>query len=853
MGMPGSSPLRPPPGDDLLPRLSVRGKFLVDGEDKFYARGVTYGTFRPREEGCEFPLPDVVDADFAAIAAHGMNAVRTYVVPPRWVLDSASAHGLRVMVGLPWEQHVTFLDDRARARAIEERVRGMVRTCAGHPAILCYTVGNEIPASIVRWHGRRPVERFLERLYLATKEEDPAGLVTYVNFPTTEYLDLPFLDLVTFNVYLEDRQPLEAYLARLQNLAGDSPLVMAEIGLDSRRHGLDEQARVLRWQVETAADAGCAGAFVFGWTDEWHRGGHDIEDWDFGLTTRDRRPKPALAAVSAAFARMPPVPDADWPRMSVVVCTYNGEATLRDCLDGLLKLDYPDYEVIVVDDGSTDGTAAIAAAYPYRVVSTENRGLSAARNTGLAAATGDVVAYTDDDARPDPDWLTLLALTFRTTDHAGVGGPNLPPAGDGAIADCVANAPGGPVHVLLSDREAEHIPGCNMAFRKECLEEVGGFDPRFRTAGDDVDLCWRLQERGWTLGFNPAAVVWHHRRNSLRMYWRQQRGYGRAEALLERKWPERYNAPGHLAWSGRLYGRGVNLPPPRRWRVYYGTWGSSPFQQLYRPADGTLASLPLMPEWYLGIALLAAVSLLGVTWPPLFLALPVLAACLAPLLAQAFRGAARARFPTAPRSRWETLRLRALVAGLYLAQPVARLDGRVRHGLTPWRIRGGRSLALPRRRSLEVWTEHGEPPDAWVRRVEDALRSAGAAFHRGGDFDRWDLHVDGGLLGAARLRIAVEEHGGGRQMTRYLAWPRCSGTAVVLCVALAGLAAVSAAEGAVVAAGVLAALLTAVALRLAAECGRATAVAVAAVRVPAPAPEGTGGDAGDVAPGGAGR
>ena len=99
----------------------------------------------------------------------------------------------------------------------------------------------------------------------------------------------------------------------------------------------------------------------------------------------------------------------------------------------------------------------------------------------------------------------------------------------------------------------------------------------------------------------------------------------------------------------------------------------------------------------------------------------------------------------------------------------------------------------------------------------------------------------------------MEEHGGGRQLTRYLAWPRCSGTAVVLCVALAGLAAVTAVGGAVVATGVLAVLFTAVALRLAAECGRATAVAVAAVRVPAPAPEGTGGDAGDAAPGGVGR
>jgi O-antigen biosynthesis protein len=125
--------------------------------------------------------------------------------------------------------------------------------------VLCYAVGNEIPASIVRWHGRRPTARFLERLYRAANEEDPDGLVTYVNFPSTEYLDLPFLDLVTFNVYLEAQRPLAAYLARLQNLAGERPLLMTEVGLDSQRHGDGEQARVLRWQIETAAAAGCAG------------------------------------------------------------------------------------------------------------------------------------------------------------------------------------------------------------------------------------------------------------------------------------------------------------------------------------------------------------------------------------------------------------------------------------------------------------------------------------------------------------------------------------------------------------------------------------------------------------------
>ncbi|NIP81943.1 MAG: glycosyltransferase, partial [Gemmatimonadetes bacterium] len=83
------------------------------------------------------------------------------------------------------------------------------------------------------------------------------------------------------------------------------------------------------------------------------------------------------------------------------------------------------------------------------------------------------------------------------------------PVDAGPMARCVADSPGGPNHVLLSDAVAEHIPGCNMAFRTAALREVGGFDPRFRIAGDDVDICWRLQQRGWTLGFHPAAMVWH--------------------------------------------------------------------------------------------------------------------------------------------------------------------------------------------------------------------------------------------------------------------------------------------------------------------------------------------------------
>jgi len=116
---------------------------------------------------------------------------------------------------------------------------------------------------MARWLGRRKIERYLKRLCRVIKEEDPDGLVTYVNYPTTEYLQLPFLDLVCFNVYLESQERFEAYLARLQNIAGDRPLIMSELGLDALRNGEGVQARSLDWQVRTAFAAGCAGVVVF--------------------------------------------------------------------------------------------------------------------------------------------------------------------------------------------------------------------------------------------------------------------------------------------------------------------------------------------------------------------------------------------------------------------------------------------------------------------------------------------------------------------------------------------------------------------------------------------------------------
>jgi GT2 family glycosyltransferase len=806
-----------PPG--LRPR--ALGKFLAQGREKLYLRGVTYGTFRPDAQGDPLPDPRVVERDLRAMAQSGINAVRVYTAPPAWFLDLASGYGLRVLAGLAWEQHVAFLGDRRRERDVRRCVGAAARAAAGHPALLGFAIGNEIPASLVRWYGPRRVAGFLRTLHAEVKERDPEALVTYVSYPTTEYLELPFLDFAAWNVYLESRRSLADYLARLQNLAGELPLVMAEVGLDSRRHGRRRQAAVLDWQLRAAFEAGCAGTFVFAWTDEWHRGGAEVEDWDFGLTSRRREPKPALRAVERSYANVPVRPRRHWPRISVVVCSYNGSATIRDTLEGLARLDYPDYEVIVIDDGSTDATPRIAREYDVRLLSQENRGLSAARNAGLAAASGEIVAYIDDDAYPDPHWLRYLALAFEDSEHAGVGGPNLLPPEDGPVEECVANAPGGPTHVLVSDREAEHIPGCNMAFRRRALEAVGGFDASFRVAGDDVDLCWRIQERGFTLGFHPSAVVWHHRRSSIRRYWRQQVGYGRAEAMLERKWPRKYNTAGHVPWSGRIYARARTR---KLWaapgRIYQGTFGMAHFQAVYEPPSGVLASLPLMPEWYLLVLLLGTLTALAALWPPLRHSAPVLLLALGAPVSQAAATALSARFERAPRWGLRRARLVATTFLLHLLQPLARLWGRLRYGLTPWRLHAPSLWSAPRPQVVSIWSERWRDPGAWIEAVEREIAGDRAAPRRGGEFDRFDLELRGGVLGCARLRLGVEDHARGRQYLRFRVWPRSLRSLLATSIPSL-LAAAAGFDGAWLAAACLAAYAGTFAAFAASECGAA--------------------------------
>ena len=575
------------------------GKFLHAGDARFLIKGVAYGTFAPDEQGRQFPPPARIAEDFRLMAGLGINTVRTYTPPSTQLLDEAARHGLRVMIGLPWSQHVAFLDNRQLTRTIRREISDKVRELAGHPAALMFALGNEIPPGVVRWHGSLRVERFLRDLYQDAKAISPASLFTYVNFPPTEFLDLSFFDVCAFNVYLHREPELRAYLTRLQHIAGYKPLLLAEAGADSIREGEEGQAAITAMHVRVAFEEGACGAVAFSWTDEWWRGGHEVDDWAFGLVDRERRMKPAAVAVAQAFsdAPFPAAVRASWPKVSVVVCAYNAADTLEDCLASLDRLTYPDYEVILVNDGSRDATADIGRRHKrVRVIDVPNAGLSAARNVGLAEARGEIIAYTDADARVDPDWLTFLIQPFQTSDVVGSGGPNVVPADDPPIAQCVARAPGSPTHVLLDDRIAEHVPGCNMAFRRDALLAIGGFNPIYLRAGDDVDVCWRLQARGWRIGFSAAALVWHHHRTSVNAYWRQQVGYGEGETWLMAHHPDKF-LDGHMLWRGRIYSP---LPFVRSlWgvKVNAGVWGTAAFPSVYRADVHPFAFMPHSIWW----------------------------------------------------------------------------------------------------------------------------------------------------------------------------------------------------------------------------------------------------------------
>jgi hypothetical protein len=169
------------------------------------------------------------------------------------------------------------------------------------------------------------------------------------------------------------------------------------------------------------------------------------------------------------------------------------------------------------------------------------------------------------------------------------------------------------------------------------------------------------------------------------------------------------------------------------------------------------------------------------------------------------------------------MKLYSLTFALHLAQPLARLWGRTRHGLTALRAHVPGSFTFPRPRHETIWTETWLAPEQALERIAHSLRADGAPLVIGGDYDRWDLEVRGGALGAVRLFMTHEEHGSGKLLFRFRSWPKCSGEVLVAALVLTGLSLGAALDEYWLAYDILALFTLVLIGRIAYECGTAQA------------------------------
>lgn len=550
-----------------------------------WLRAVTYGPFPESKQPSH-------STELSRIKSAGFNSIRLFTLPDQAFLNTAHTHGIHVFAGLNWRHYEDFLSKPALYSAASVKLTQWLEKHSHHPAIAGVYVGNEIPANLVRWMSPVNVRKSLESLIALGRDIAPHLLFAYANYPSTEYLEPENADFTAFNIYLEQRQSFSAYLRRLHNIAGDRPLVLSEFGLDSLRSSPQIQADTIEWALQTAYEEETAGFTVYAWSDLWENNGIDIQDWDFGLTKRNGDPKPALH-VCANFQPTPLLKTKH--SFSIVICTHNSASRITSCLTAISKLNGGPYEAIVVDDGSSDLTAKIVSEkFPsVRLIRISHSGLSTARNIGAENSTGDIIAYTDDDCEPDQDWIIRLDRAFQNPSVSAAGGPNLPPHPRNFSEALVCASPGAPSHVLIDDSKAEHLPGCNIAVRRSAFNQIGGFDPKFKTAGDDVDFCWRMHDANLELAFAPGAFVWHWRRPSIRAFLKQQIGYGKAERLLIAKHPHRFSKQGEALWNGFVYAGGPTTVKSDS-IIYHGPMGQAGYQSI---ANRMLPLRPIEPSY----------------------------------------------------------------------------------------------------------------------------------------------------------------------------------------------------------------------------------------------------------------
>ena len=270
----------------------------------------------------------------------------------------------------------------------------------------------------------------------------------------------------------------------------------------------------------------------------------------------------------------PPVPTV-WPTVSIIVPARGRAEATRRCVQSLLALDYPTdrREILVVDDASTPPLAPTLQDLPVTVLRQDrNIGQSAARNLAAAAASGTVLAFTDNDCTVEPDWLRALVPYLNDPQIAIVGGRVVATPAQGAIAAFEAvRSPldmGAVATEVAPAAAVAYLPTCNLLVKRDAWLAQAGFDAGLRI-GEDVDFIWRVLRGGSRAWYAPAGRVAHDHRVRCLDWLRRRADYGASEAVLQQRHPEgRRWMP--LPAVGLLLLSAVALAPS------FGRWGLGP-------------------------------------------------------------------------------------------------------------------------------------------------------------------------------------------------------------------------------------------------------------------------------------
>jgi hypothetical protein len=230
-----------------------------------------------------------------------------------------------------------------------------------------------------------------------------------------------------------------------------------------------------------------------------------------------------------------------------------------------------------------------------------------------------------------------------------------------------------------------------------------------------------------------------------------------------------------------------------------------------------------MPEWYLLNAVLLIFSLMGVFWKPMLLALPLLISTAGLSLFSVIKSVADSSLTRGTDASAGGVKAMVITALLHGIQPLARLYGRFRFGLTPWRRRGLSLYRQPFSQNYVIWSEHWQSASQWLESIETALRQQGSIVTRGGNYDHWDIEIRGGLFGAVRCRMAIEEHGSGRQLIRLRVGPKISHFATILIPGFAVLSSLALVDHAVLVAAILGLAVIVLGSRSLGDCAAAKA------------------------------